>query len=322
MSGRVTRKRARMAEAEEAAQQEPGQVQDQADEAGGLRRDEHFWFEDGSIILHARDVAFKVYAKPLIDHSPVFKDMLSLPQPDDGVSFQSAGRNIPVVSLADAPEDLRHVFEVIMPTKTLRPFGFESTSYHTISAWIRLGHKYQIHHLVERSLAHLRRFPRLHAIGVVNLARITEAYDLIPTALMSCCMLDAGIAIGFPREDGSMERLCAADIELCFKAKENLIEARVQLLHHIADSVLGSCCEDQVQTFVDEMARGRKLCIPQPFWINLASFKKNRPGLCKSCTEELSKSCKEERRKVFDRLPALVGITVDGWGQPKAATIN
>ena len=46
-----------------------------------LKRDEEFWYEDGTIILIAADVEFRVYRGPLEKHSAVFRDMLSFPQP-------------------------------------------------------------------------------------------------------------------------------------------------------------------------------------------------------------------------------------------------
>ena len=80
------------------------------------QRDAQFWYEDGTIYLTAGSVAFKVYRGPLVDHSPVFRDMLSLPQPpaDASPSVQH-----PVVSLSDAPCDLRHLLRVLMPKKEL-----------------------------------------------------------------------------------------------------------------------------------------------------------------------------------------------------------
>lgn len=38
-------------------------------------RDAEFWFEDGTIVLVARDVEFRVYKSILADHSPVFSNM-------------------------------------------------------------------------------------------------------------------------------------------------------------------------------------------------------------------------------------------------------
>ena len=83
-----------------------------------------------------------------------------------------------------------------------RPFGFD-IHYDLITAWIRIGHKYEINSLVESSLRHLRMlypdnfdsferynssaFGGAQAIGIVNLARLTHAHELLPVALMHCC---------------------------------------------------------------------------------------------------------------------------------------
>lgn len=45
------------------------------------KRDAEFWYSDGNIILVARDVEFRVFKGILAEHSPVFRDMFSLPQP-------------------------------------------------------------------------------------------------------------------------------------------------------------------------------------------------------------------------------------------------
>ena len=90
-----------------------------------LKKDEEFWFEDGNLLLVARDVQFRVYQGPLVAHSPVFQDMLSLPQPaEDSVHRERHGDpSCPTVPLIDSPEDLRHflrVFMVGMTSKTIR----------------------------------------------------------------------------------------------------------------------------------------------------------------------------------------------------------
>ncbi|KAI0753723.1 hypothetical protein C8Q74DRAFT_1320211 [Fomes fomentarius] len=208
-------------------------AEDARDEAEGFQRDEEFWFDDGTIILAARKVAFEVYKRPLSEHSPVFKDMLSLPQPEE-----SGSGPCPLIHLEDdAPEDLRHVFRVLMPGKTLRLFGTQTITYHKISALIRIGHKYQMDHLVQQSLDYLRTIVcskgppvwrlRQYSIGVVNLTRLTGAHHLLPCALMQCCSLGSSVVDGFAREDGTREYLSPQDLGLCFNAKDKLIEARV-----------------------------------------------------------------------------------------------
>lgn len=89
-----------------------------------LRRDDELWFATGNLVLIAREVEFRIWKAPLIKHSPVFKDMLSLPQ--DAASSEIAsdmGGCAPpaAVHLLDSPEDLRHFLRAFVPGKTLRP---------------------------------------------------------------------------------------------------------------------------------------------------------------------------------------------------------
>ncbi len=80
--------------------------------------DEEFWYEDGTIILVARDVEFRVYKEVLADHSLVFADMFSLPQPTFSLSYDS--RETPSVYLEDSPEDLRHILRALFPKTSAR----------------------------------------------------------------------------------------------------------------------------------------------------------------------------------------------------------
>ena len=83
-----------------------------------LRHDKELWYEDGTIILIAGAVAFKVHHVPLTTYSPVFKDMLSLPQPDTSSDSSSAAQDtqLPVVNMLDSPQDLRRVLRFLMPS--------------------------------------------------------------------------------------------------------------------------------------------------------------------------------------------------------------
>ena len=91
-----------------------------------LKRDEEFWYGDGTIILIAADVEFRVYRGPLEKHSAVFRDMLSFPQPTkysapDSVSNPSSDSlPWPVVRLTDSPYDLRHLLRVFMAGDLLK----------------------------------------------------------------------------------------------------------------------------------------------------------------------------------------------------------
>ncbi len=96
-----------------------------------------------------------------------------------------------------------------------------------ISAVIRLGHKYQMQNMVTQGVDYLKRwfttdYPAwsagalyepdtplecVHAMGVINLARLVDVPALLPTALLMCCGLDEEVVKGFVRENGWLKRL-------------------------------------------------------------------------------------------------------------------
>lgn len=88
-----------------------------------IKRDDEFWFEDGNIMLIARDIEFRIYKGILAKHSSVFQDMFSLPTavaPESSRDTAAPADTCPVVHLSDSPEDFRHVLRVCMSDKNLR----------------------------------------------------------------------------------------------------------------------------------------------------------------------------------------------------------
>lgn len=84
-----------------------------------LEKDQEFWFPDGNIVLIARTVEFRVYRGILANHSTVFADMFTLPQPASSSTLLEHARQAeecPFVVLDDSPEDLRHVLRAVLPT--------------------------------------------------------------------------------------------------------------------------------------------------------------------------------------------------------------
>ena len=63
------------------------------------KRDETFWFEDGTIVLQAEQTLFKVYRGVLAAQSPFFHDMFALPQQETDQSEKYEG--CPLVMMAN-----------------------------------------------------------------------------------------------------------------------------------------------------------------------------------------------------------------------------
>ena len=76
-----------------------------------LKKDDHYWFDDGNIVLIANNaVAFRVYKGLLARISPVFQDMFSMDQPNDVEKMEGCA----VVRLQDDPQDLRAFLKLVM----------------------------------------------------------------------------------------------------------------------------------------------------------------------------------------------------------------
>lgn len=94
-----------------------------------VRKDEEFWFDDGTITLIAGDVEFRVYQGLLARRSPVFADMFSLPQPGTRTPIGATGSDLstlPVVYLTDSPDAFRILLRAMAPDENA---SFVAVSY-------------------------------------------------------------------------------------------------------------------------------------------------------------------------------------------------
>ncbi|KAL1938144.1 hypothetical protein VTO73DRAFT_11973 [Trametes versicolor] len=333
MSSRVTRKRARTDASEtRSVANDPSR-----------QHDEEFWYDDGTIILIAGNVEFRVYKGILAEHSPVFSDMFSLPQPPQG-AVTPGDPPCPVVHVSDSPEDLRHVLRVYMPKSDPSPFSPDEPTFDAISATIRLGHKYQMSRLVEHSLDYLKQyytddfdtwtandapgppeFVARHAIGVVNLARLTGETSILPTAFLSCCSLGADIVDGLVREDGTREHLSMADLGLCFVAKAQLVqEAFENAINVLAPPVSAQCtspsqCRKRLAHYTKFLAaRGTPIAFKGPLYSIVRMLwpphVKRDQSFCAFCWTMLDERDVNQRRALWKALTDVLGLT-DGTSE-------
>ncbi|KAJ7604155.1 hypothetical protein FB45DRAFT_958016 [Roridomyces roridus] len=92
---------------------------------------------------------FRVYRGTLAACSPVFKDMLSFPQPADAELVEGCS----VVHLPDAPDEFTVFLKAIFLPDYFMPFPAK-TEYAIIRGCLRLSHKYGVEHLHLRALVH------------------------------------------------------------------------------------------------------------------------------------------------------------------------
>ncbi|OJT09463.1 hypothetical protein TRAPUB_14066 [Trametes pubescens] len=341
MSARVTRKRARLDSAtddgcdtrQSTAEGSEDPVQDNSGSA--RTRDEEFWYDDGTIILVAGNVEFRVYKGILAENSSVFRDMFSLPQPPISSSDVPSSENgCPIVHLSDSPEDLRHILRV--------PFEApKDPSFAAIAAAARLGHKYQMTRLLEQALTYLKTYytndydawqkkeswnpPGFHdedAIGVVNLARFLGETSLLPTALLACCQLGRDLINGFAREDGTREQLTLDDIGLCLEAKPRLVQESSRTVLHVFEPMASVRCLSagkcrggfrRILKMVED--RVADVVGTDPFRYLFKALGADADGeLCQNCRAMAESREYAETRRVWARLPEILGIPRPGPG--------
>ncbi|RDX48035.1 hypothetical protein OH76DRAFT_1353124 [Lentinus brumalis] len=210
-------------------------------------RDAEFWFDDGNLVLITTPptVTFRVYRGLLAAQSEVFAGMFAGSSSQDAESYHEC----PIVQLSDSPQDLRHLLRVLLPTtKPVSVFW----SLWTMSAVIRLSHKYQIQALQTQSIECLEaayvcglRFGRpcfdftiptinpgedaragAWMVEVIELARLTDTLSLLPLALYDCVVgiSPLELAKGWVREDGATVRLSLEDMARCLEGQGRLCQ--------------------------------------------------------------------------------------------------
>ncbi|KAJ7110959.1 hypothetical protein C8R44DRAFT_799747 [Mycena epipterygia] len=112
---------------------------------GPLRQVEQLWFKDCGLVIRAGDLVFRVSGEILAAKSPVFQDMLQIPQPSTGEIVDGC----PVVHLPDDPTDTTAFLRAIFDSEFFEPYP-APTDFDTIHGVLKLSHKYFVDYLRKR----------------------------------------------------------------------------------------------------------------------------------------------------------------------------
>jgi hypothetical protein len=125
----------------------PSLKRPRADEENAIR-DPNFYAEDGNIVLAAKDtdgtVYFRLHRSILIRHSPVFKDMFSMPTPsedsaDEGGGIADQYDGVPLVEMAgDSSDALRSLIALLYDPACVLSDSYPHQSH--IITQMYLGH--------------------------------------------------------------------------------------------------------------------------------------------------------------------------------------
>ncbi|KZT74401.1 hypothetical protein DAEQUDRAFT_807539 [Daedalea quercina L-15889] len=324
-------------------------------ESSPLVPDADFWYPDGTVVLLARTkVAFRVHKGILADHSTVFCDLFAVAQPQGEERYAEC----PTVNLTDAPGEVKYLLKVLYrPRRYYMPD--QRVSFAMVAALLRLGHKYAIDDFVSSTLSRLATcfsssFETYYAsittegspdmtcipedaITAVNLARLVgeDASMILPSALYTCCQLPSStLTRGVISEDGDVQKLSDADLDLCIDARVRLsalaLASAVQRCQFRSDQpndqgteregsarCMQAFCAPYLAAAASRVLAGT-LGLPNPTgaldsldWFVADS---TRGGLlCRVCAESIREKDKEERLRIWKMLPRILGLQVKEW---------
>ncbi|KAJ7221387.1 hypothetical protein GGX14DRAFT_669561 [Mycena pura] len=277
---------------------------DEGTEADNSRRMESLWFEDGSIILQAGSIQYRVHRSILAMHSPVFKDMLAFPQPADSELIDGC----PVVRLPDPEAEVTPFLRALYDPQFFQVFPARTTFAHLFGC-LRLGHKYGVDYLRRRALGHLSSMFRttLSEWDATGNSEVEDKGDRLPSSVVTWTFVVESVicAIQLAREVEALWVLPGA----FYCLSENYKELREKIFHEVVyDGITANLSVQDQQDFL----RGSDAQIASTFEVMRSLG--GPPSIIEGCTS--TQDCIVERLRVLQeaisdhsRSPLVVGLS-------------
>ncbi|KAJ7612145.1 hypothetical protein FB45DRAFT_939968 [Roridomyces roridus] len=291
------------------------------------QRDPELWFDDGNLVIHAGNSQFLVHRGILSARSPVFKDMLSFPQPPESELVE--GR--PLVHFPDSEKEVAVFLKAVFDPEFFLPFPFP-TKFDIIVGVLRLSHKYGVEYLRRRALIHLssafhtelakrmtRRTTRIrtwtwpkertYLIVATQLAREVGATWILPHVLYN---LSTWFKEMLPKILTSFDR--AQQVTFLQGHSIQAESTSVEIVKFISDGLDGCGTPDCAEGRLFALGKWHEKIIRQTFnplyvwargedyWGLLAE------RLCSPCLTSLKQAHQAARQTFWDKLPEIYGL--------------
>ncbi|KAJ7605687.1 hypothetical protein DFH06DRAFT_256446 [Mycena polygramma] len=306
----------------DAADENPGMAHETS-----LIRVDDLWFYDHGLVLQAGNRLFRVSGATLAARSSVFRDMVSIPQPEN----QPLIDGCPVVLLHDSPTDAEYLLRAIFDSGFFeRPPA--PTTFKIVSGILKLSRKYDVEYLRRRALLHLSAalprslaefdscnplFPFGSRESVFSLLLLVHNLGLtwaLPMVLYYASCFDVEDITDGVVFDGTRVHLPAAlqRLGLVGRSKLTMIQNHdsYRFLRYLpCEGCLSRDeCRDRVRLFLDRVTG---LLIVDPLSLfndgSWASFHL----ICTACSLAAQPEHKATRQRVWDELPAVFGL--ESW---------
>ncbi|KAF8205575.1 hypothetical protein K438DRAFT_1964008 [Mycena galopus ATCC 62051] len=310
-------------------------------------RVQDLWFEDGNLVIQAGNSQYRVYRGVLAMHSPIFQDMLSLPQPPDSELVEGC----PLVRLTDSEEEVTSFLKAIFHPIFFMPFP-APTEIHIIIGCLRLSHKYGVDYLRRRALVHLssgyrtklseldamayiddsdgslvsfemRSWPWAkqwaYIIAAIDVAREVDAPWILPCAFYDLATLYPGFFVGDVQHgvvyNGLSIKLSASDqIAFLQGHMKQVVSSTVDILRFLTHPRrIDGCaspleCTSERMEALDYNAGNLEANICLPLQLWDSDDWEWLKELCPVCLPTLKKTHQDARQAFWDKLPELYNL--------------
>ncbi|KAJ6519075.1 hypothetical protein C8R45DRAFT_950164 [Mycena sanguinolenta] len=314
----------------------PPAKRQRTDENAPITRSKRWFFDDGNVVLQARNIQFRVHWSILALHSSVFRGMQGLPQPADQPSVDGC----PVVKLSDDDsEDVEYVLNALYIPK----FHCQQTlPLAVVGAFIRLGRKYDFEDLFDSAVARListcpatlEEYDALRGrsstvewytgayLDIIALASENNVLSALPCAYYRAVHLyNPGILLdGVNRNDGTLASLSSLDLRRCILGRERLLSKQFQEGYTFGWTRESShnCTNSEICCVVRE--RLSRAFSDRAFLdaLTISSMDVLAPELCPACVQQATESLAAGRRKMWEELPTIFDLPP--WSELKNDT--
>ncbi|KAJ7142079.1 hypothetical protein C8R43DRAFT_1238195 [Mycena crocata] len=290
---------------------------------------------NGGLVVQAENSLYRVSGGILGARSPVYKDMLSFPQPRDAETIEGC----PVVRLPDSAVDVTCFFRAIFDSSFFEPYPAK-TSLEIVISILRLSNKYSVDFLRRRALVHLSscypttlsEYSKLHRLSSINgpttpsahnaalrISREVNALWILPTIFYFLAGEDDHITevLNTASYEERPAKLSTDDQILFLKTNFKILRGAKAFLYpfHSPESIPGclsswKCAAarlhavDNVQAFFDGPIGSEPLDMPfvQYIWDPL------KKSCCEVCYIFLGDEHTKARQSFWDNLPSFCDL--------------
>ncbi|KAJ7773928.1 hypothetical protein B0H16DRAFT_1362853 [Mycena metata] len=293
------------------------------DATAELQRSPDFWFEDGTIVLQAGNVLYRVYRGWLASRSTVFHDTFSIPQPTEETDLIEG---CPVVQIHDAAQDFGRFLKALHNHGSYKTCPVSNLS--ELTSVLSLSDKYDVPTLRDAMISILfdlypttlaewdaRTGPlgytarRFDPVGVLNIAVKMNIPSILPVVMYEiCCHLGLDEIVGVqPRQ----LRILDVDYkQRCMIGSSAFVEARRKSLSYLRRDEGQAECEDPAACDAERLR-----------WLGIDLDDENASplhdgnatswdafGLCDTCLATAKAKWSSTRQALWDDLPNIFDL--------------